>query len=276
MLKIEQLFDKTHLMPTIPKVVQELIDSFSNEDIDVESIARKVGVDQVLTAKVLRLANSSYYGLQRKIGSVDEAVVVMGLNSLRTLVIATGVTGAFAPITGFDRARFWRHSLVVAAYARWLAKNCGLNGEIAFTAGLMHAIGDVLIHLAMPVESEDIDRRAGRGERRIDIERAVYGYSHCEVGSELARRWCFPVEIQAAILHYDAPLALKPAPPYAALVHIATYLATAQQANLQVDELRAAYPTEVGAAIKLDAVKATTDLPAIADISAGLDAFLGA
>lgn len=276
MLKIEQLFDKTHLMPTIPKVVQELIDSFSNEEIDVESIARKLGVDQVLTAKVLRLANSSYYGLQRKIGSVDEAVVVMGLNSLRTLVIATGVTGAFAPITGFDRTRFWRHSLVVAAYARWLAKKCGLNSEIAFTAGLMHAIGEVLIHLAMPNESEDIDRRASRGERRIDIERAAFGFSNCEVGAELARRWCFPAEIQAAILHYDAPLALKPAPPYAAVVHIATYLAVAQQANVASEAQMAEYPLEVGAAIGLDATKAIVDLPSIGDISAGLDAFLGA
>lgn len=276
MLKIEQLFDKTHLMPTIPKVIQELIDSFSNEDVDVEAIARKLGVDQVLTAKVLRLANSSYYGLQRRIGSVDEAVVVMGLNSLRTLVVATGVTGAFAPITGFDRTRFWRHSLIVAAYARWLAKKANLNCEIAFTAGLMHAIGEVLIHLALPTECEDIDRRATHGERRIDIERAAFGFSHCEVGAELARRWCFPAEIQAAILHYDAPLALKAVPPLAALIHIASYLALAQAANLSADRIRDEFPAEVAAAIHLDAHLAMSDLLSIADISAGLDSFLGA
>lgn len=275
-MKLEQLFDKTHLMPTIPKVVQELIESFGNEDVDVESIARKVGLDQVLTAKVLRLANSSYYGLQRQIGSVDEAVVVMGLNSLRTLVVATGVTGAFAPITGFDRTRFWRHSLVVAAYARLLAKKVRLNGEVAFTAGLMHAIGEVLIHLALPAEADAVDRRVAKGERRVDIERASLGFSHCEVGAELARRWCFPNDIQAAILHYDAPLKADPRSPLAALVHVSAYLAAAQANEVSAEELQAAYPHEVGASIKLDAENALSGLPSFAEASSGSEAFLGA
>lgn len=274
MPNLEQLFDKTHLMPTIPKVVQELIESFSNEDIDIEAIARKVSVDQVLTAKVLRLANSSYYGLQRKIGSVDEAVVVMGLNSLRTLVVATGVTGAFAPIPGFDRAHFWRRSLVVAAYARWLAKKASLNGEIAFTSGLMHAIGEVLIHLALPVEVQLINRQATVGGRRVQLEREALGFSHCEVGAELARRWCFPADIQAAILNYDAPLAEQPVAPYAALVHVASYLAAAQTDAIDETLLRAGFPVEVAAAIGLDFVAATTDLPDAREISAGLENFL--
>lgn len=275
MLKLEQLFDKTHLMPTIPKVVQELIDSFSNEDVDIESIARKVALDQVLTAKVLRLANSSYYGLQRRIGSVDEAVVVMGLNSLRTLVVATGVTGAFAPIEGFDRTHFWRRSLVVAAYSRWLAKRCGLNSEMAFTAGLMHAIGEILIHLAMPQEAAELDRRVRAGERRIDIERATLGFSHCEVGAELARRWCFPADMQTAILQYDNPLAHEPVHPLAALTHVSVILARVREHHEDEDALRAAWPDAVADVIGLKADLALPELPTVAEVSEGLDSFLG-
>lgn len=272
MLNLEQLFDKTHLMPTIPKVVQELIESFSNEDIDIEAIARKVALDQVLTAKVLRLANSSYYGLQRKIGSVDEALVVMGLNSLRTLVVATGVTGAFAPIPGFDRAKFWRRSLVVAAYARWLAKKAGLNGELAFTAGLMHAIGEILIHLALPDEMAVINGRLTAGGQRVEVEREMLGFSHCEVGAELARRWCFPADIQEAILNYSAPLVEQPVAPYAVLVHLAAWLA--RSTELGADELRAQFPQEVAAVLDFTADSALQELPSAAEISAGLDAFL--
>lgn len=275
MASIDQLFDKTHLMPTIPKVVQELIDSFSNENIDVESIAKKVGMDQVLTAKVLRLANSSYYGLQRQIGSVDEAIVVMGLNSLRTLVVATGVTGAFAPITGFDRTRFWRRSLLVAAYCRWLGKKTKQNPEIAFTAGLMHAIGEVLIHLAMPTEAESIDHRVQSGERRIDLERNELGFSHCEVGAELARRWNFPTAIQQSIAFYDAPLASDPVVPLAALVHIATYLENGLSKGQEHEELLANFPTAVGEVLHLEIDGLIDELPPIGEMSAGLESFMG-
>lgn len=275
MASIDQLFDKTHLMPTIPKVVQELIDSFSNEDVDVESIAKKVGMDQVLTAKVLRLANSSYYGLQRQIGSVDEAIVVMGLNSLRTLVVATGVTGAFAPITGFDRTRFWKRSLLVAAYCRWLAKKAKLNPETSFTAGLMHAIGEVLIHLGMPQVADSIDDRVTAGARRTELERAELGFTHCEVGTELARRWNFPTAIQDAIAAYDEPLLVTPVPPLAALVHVAAYLVAAMSHGATPEELIANFPRPVGDLLHLDVDALITELPPVGEMSAGLESFMG-
>lgn len=274
MLKVEQLFEKTHQMPTIPKVVQELIDSFNQEDVEIDAIAKKVAMDQVLTAKVLRLANSSYYGVQRQIGSVDEAIVVMGFNSLRTLVVATGVTGAFANMPGFDRNRFWRRSLVVGAYSKWLAKPAKQNAEVAFTAGLMHGIGEILIHLAQPKEAEHIDKIVANGGHRAAIEENELGFTHCEVGAELARRWNFPEAIQQAIRHYDKPLAAEPASPLAALIHLANYLTQAQENDASPEDLAASFPADIAASVKLEKDELLAKLPPYKEISAGLDSFL--
>lgn len=274
MLRLEQLFEKTHQMPTIPKVVQELIDSFNQDDIEVDVIAKKVALDQVLTAKVLRLANSSYYGLQRQIGSVDEAIVVMGFNSLRTLVVATGVTGAFAMLPDFDRVRFWRHSMLVAAYSRWLAKKARQHADFAFTAGLMHGIGQVLLHLALPRESKEIDAAVAQGGHRISIEKAALGFSNNEVGAELARRWNFPEPIQAAIQNSDAPLEQEPVHPLAALVHCAIYLTDAQLDGMPLASLSDGFPRDVAATLRLDVDAVLAELPPIAEIGAGLDAFI--
>lgn len=92
-MDLKNLVDNAQKLPNIPKVVQELIESFGNENIKNEEIAKKVSADQVLTAKVLRAANSAHYGGNRKVGSVSDAVFVLGFNAVRTLVLASGMTG---------------------------------------------------------------------------------------------------------------------------------------------------------------------------------------
>ncbi len=101
-MDLKNLIDNAQKLPNIPKVVQELIESFGDENINNEAIAKKISADQVLTAKVLRAANSAHYGGNRKVGSVSDAVFVLGFNAVRTLVLASGMTGAFKAPEGFD------------------------------------------------------------------------------------------------------------------------------------------------------------------------------
>ena len=100
-MRVEQLFDQAHELPQIPKLVQELIEGFNNEDINIDEIAEKIAMDQVITAKVLRLANSARFGMPRQVSSVDDAVVLLGFNALRTLVVASGVAAAFKKLDNF-------------------------------------------------------------------------------------------------------------------------------------------------------------------------------
>ena len=94
-------------MPNIPKVVQELIQSFGDENVDSGEVAAKLSKDQAMTAKVLRMANSSKYGGHRTVGSVNDAVVLLGFNALRTMVLASGLTSAFPTPEGFNIKEFW-------------------------------------------------------------------------------------------------------------------------------------------------------------------------
>lgn len=121
-MNLEALFQQQTALPSIPKVVQEVIESFNNESVSIEEIAKKLAADQVLSAKILRLANSSYYHVSRTIGTVDDAVLMLGFMTVRTLVVSTGMAGSFKKLPGVDLKLFWRYSLDTAIVAKWLAK----------------------------------------------------------------------------------------------------------------------------------------------------------
>ena len=121
-MSIANLFNQVYNIPSIPKLVQELINNFDNENSNSREIAKKLQMDQALSAKVLRLANSARYGAGRKINSIDSAVIILGFDTLKTLVIASGVTSACKNIPGLNQKQFWRTSFAVANIAKMLAK----------------------------------------------------------------------------------------------------------------------------------------------------------
>lgn len=271
-MKLEDVFEQTHKLPTIPKVVQELIDSFSRDDIDIESIARKIALDQVITAKVLRLANSAHFGASRQIASVNEAVVVLGFNTVRTLVVASGVTGAFITTPGFDRKRFWKHSLRVATLAKWLAKPARYNGEIAFTTGMIHSIGEMLIHIVAPELAVKIDQYMENGAAdRVALETNNIGFDYVMVGEELSRRWNFPVDIQMAVKYQNMPDKQEPASKLTHIVHLALVLAKNEENFEDIEELANSLPASSLQALGFDLAALMTQLPEIKDLASGME-----
>lgn len=227
MTPIERLFTSVPQLPSIPSVVQALIVSLGDEDADIGSMVARIKQDQSLTARVLRLANSSYYGASHKVGAIDDAVTLIGLNALRTLVIASGVTSAFTKVDGIDMKAFWRHSMFTATLARDLGKMAGLNGEFAYTAGLMHRIGQLLIDMAFPSAAREIayDNHGLSVAELAAAERNLLDLDHCEAGEELALRWNFPAIIRNALRWYITPL-VEEACPYAGTVHLASQITT--------------------------------------------------
>lgn len=192
-MEFEMLFQQQNALPTIPKVVQEVIDSFNNDDVSIEEIAKKLAADQVLSAKLLRLANSSYYHSSRSVGTVADAVLILGFMTVRTLVISAGLTGGFKPLPGVDMKQFWRHGMQTAVIAKWIAKRVKGNSDFAFTVGMMHAIGQMVMRAAMPEKMSEIDIVAAPLDaRRLEVERAAFGYDFSDVSAELAKRWRFP------------------------------------------------------------------------------------
>jgi HD-like signal output (HDOD) protein len=253
-------------------VVQEVIESFNNDNVSIEDIARKLSADQVLSAKLLRLANSSYYHVSRSIGTVDDAVLMLGFMTVRTLVVSTGLTGSFKSMSGVDLKLFWRYSLHTAIVAKWLAKKQGLNSDLAFTVGLMHAIGQLVMHAAMPEQTRQIDKIASTIDaRRLDVEHASFGYDFSDVGAELAKRWRFPEEFSEAIAAFPSPLEAEPFNKIAAVIHIAAWRARAEENEYSREEMESTFPDDVAAKLGVKPGVLLDDLPPLAELGAGME-----
>lgn len=271
-MNFDALFQQQNALPTIPKVVQEVIDSFNDDNVSIDEIARKLAADQVLSAKLLRLANSSYYHSSRSIGTVDDAVLMLGFMTVRTLVISSGLTGGFKAMPGVDLKQFWRYSMHTAVIAKCLAKKIGGNSDFAFTVGLMHAIGQLVMHAAMPEQTLQIDKIAGLLDaRRLDVERTSFGYDFSDVGAELARRWRFPDNFASVIKGFPHPLVSDKFEALAGVIHIAVWMARAEENKYTKDEMEATIPTDVLMKLGITSEYILEEMPPISELSAGLE-----
>ncbi|WP_462383971.1 HDOD domain-containing protein [Pseudomonas sp. Marseille-QA0892] len=260
-MDINSLFAELHTLPSIPKVVQDLIQQFDNPSSNLESVARNIERDPVISAKVLRLANSARFRGARESSSIEDAAMRLGFNTLRTLVLASGVTSAFKAAPNFDLKQFWGDSFRVASVSRLLAKQAKLDTDTAFSCGMMHNIGELLIQTGAPDLAAKLKaRRDGAG--RAAEETLQLGFSYPEVGAELARRWNLPPSIQNAIAYQARPSQAPTDCPYARILAQASLICEAitQQGGLS-PESRQLLDGPLFEGIDLD--KLFTDLPAV-------------
>jgi HD-like signal output (HDOD) protein len=206
-MEIDLLFNQLHSLPSIPKVAQDLITQFDNPTSKIEAIARNIEKDPVISAKILRLANSARFRGARESTSIEDAAMRLGFNTMRTLVLASAVTGAFSAPASFDLKGFWLKSFQVASIARVLARQGGHDAEVAFTCGLMHNIGELLIQTGAPhmVERLNARRATTSSPGHAADETVQLGFGYPEVGAELARRWNLPQQIQDGIAYQARP-----------------------------------------------------------------------
>jgi len=271
-MKLDALFQNPTALPTAPKVVEELISSFDKASVSTEEIAKKLSADPVLSAKLLRLANSAYYHVSRSIGTVEDAVLMLGFVTVRTLVISSGLVSGFKTVPGLDLKQFWRYSLHTAVSAKWIAKKTGENTDLAFTIGMMHAIGHLVIHSAMPEQAMALDKTVGPLDpRRLDSEQASFGYTYANVGAELARRWKFPDAFSETILAFPDPHHNGDINRLAAVVHLAAWRARVEENKLSDEEIAACYPADLAEELGLDEDVLTDEMPSPDELSAGLE-----
>jgi HD-like signal output (HDOD) protein len=271
-MKLDALFQHPDALPTAPKLVQELIESFNSDNVSTDEIVRKLAIDQVLSAKLLRLANSAYFHVSRSIGTVEDAVSMLGFVTVRTLVISNGLVNGFKAMPGFDLKKFWRYGLHTAVVAKWLAKHVRQNGDQAFTVGLMHGIGQLVMHTAMPEQMLQLDKIAPPLDpRRLDIETTSFGYNFASVSSELATRWKFPTAFSAVIDAFPDPLEHTPVDAMACIIHLAAWRARAEGNGLDADEIAATFPTDVAASIGVTQALMCEDMPPLSELVEGMD-----
>ncbi len=226
---LAEMISRLQKLPAMPAVAMELLSSLADDKTEIDALARRIAQDQAIAARVLRVANSPFYGLQTQVGSIRDAIVVLGFSSVRSLVLtATVVSGLPAGrCPGFSQEHFWRHGLAVGVAARSLAQALGRKADNLFIAGLLHDIG----RLAMVVVAPDDYARVIATAREQDCplqqaEMSAFGYDHAAVGAALAQRWNFPVDIREALAFHHTPTDGPTGGP-AALIHYADAIAKA-------------------------------------------------
>lgn len=241
-------------LPSLPAVVMELLNSIDQDDVDISVLARKVSYDQALTAKTLRLANSSLYGLQVKVTTIQQAITYLGFQTTRNLITAAAVTGCFAEghCPGFDHKAFWRHSIATAACAKVLARQMRFNQDYAFTAGLLHDIGRLVLVSCFPNQySITLAYREEHDCYLLEAERKVLGVDHVDAGMALAEHWNFSDTMRLAIGGHHDPEA-PGAGFLAAIIHVADAIVHALDLAQVRDDLVPPVSTVAWTALGLD------------------------
>ncbi|MEI7841810.1 MAG: HDOD domain-containing protein [Gallionellaceae bacterium] len=216
---------------TLPDVFIRINSLVENPNSSVADIAKAVQQDPAFTVRLLRVANSSFYGLSSSVDTVAKAVSIIGTSQIRSLALATSVASSFDGLqnTLVSMEHFWRHSLYCALIARILAKKIGrFDADAVFTAALLHDIGELVLFNRLPQASQDALLLVLDSVDELPVyqaERQTMGLDHAEVGGELARQWKLPPMLAECIeFHHDISAA-KLHPREVALVHIANILA---------------------------------------------------
>lgn len=244
-------------LPDIAIQVTELISSGEANNRELEQLILH---DPALTAKVLKFANSAYFGFSGKISTVSRATSLIGHKELRNLVIATSVTSTFDDISSdlINMETFWFHSVTCGVVARLFAVHHKNKGqERFFIAGLLHTIGRLVLVSHFPKESNEILRFKDQGERAmINAEREIFGFTHAELGAELLRLWKLPPSIWKIIEFQFEPLKAEEFRDDACVLHVATNFANCIQpcasSDVDFDEIKPAYQTEAWTYLGLD------------------------
>lgn len=274
---LDNFFEKIASLPMMPKVIQEVLKLLENDDADIDDIINKISLDQVLTAKVLRLSNSSYYGRSGSIKTLDQALQVTGLQNLKTLVVASGITSAFSKVEGVDLTDFWKKSLISANLARQISKEHKLDSEVSYIAGLMHSIGQLPIYMVdLEAATEIANEANGSGPvERNAIEFEKLSVNHAMIGAEIAKRWNFPEEIQLTIRHYTDPFNTN-ANDTCAIVYLATHIAYQHEAGKDAESIANSLDEEVVESLNIDREKLAESIDSYQELIDESDTLLAA
>ena len=201
--EIQRLINNLREIPAMPNVVMQAINLVKDPNASVKELANIISYDQSLSAKVLTLVNSAYYGFSQQITSINRALALIGMVKAKNLIIAIAMRPMF---TKQSDKELWKHSIRVAVGCEYFAKHKNLlNSDEAFVLGFMHDVGKMIFNMKDPLFYENIKERVEAGERPIDLENEYFGCNHTQTGIILAKKWQLPIVISNVMKYHHEP-----------------------------------------------------------------------
>jgi putative nucleotidyltransferase with HDIG domain len=203
---LEELLSHSDALPSLPEIVHHVMASLKDDNADVDTLVHHINTDPTIVSRLLAGANASVFGLAAQVDSARQAFMVLGENRVINIILATALIERYSGQTDeYDSRGLWRHTLGVATCARALAERLDFNPEMAFTGGLLHDIGKLLMLTVAPTAyARVLQLHQNEDMPIVAAELAVFGYDHAAAGGQLATMWNLPYEISEAIaVHHD-------------------------------------------------------------------------
>ncbi|MCK5706743.1 MAG: HDOD domain-containing protein [Candidatus Aureabacteria bacterium] len=238
---LSTIIKKIDTLPTLPTTFAKINSLMKNSRTSANDISEVISKDQVLTARLLQLVNSTFYGFPGRITTVSGAVVILGFNALKNLVLSSSVFDIFQ-VSGssgvLDLNEFWKHSIACAVTSRLIGKIIDYEDtEELFVAGLLHDIGKLVEIQHLQASFGGVIERTK--EKRITIyeaEKEILGFTHCDIGGLLGKRWKLPASLGEAIEAHNDFKKAKKYPKIVATVHLADILVRAKEIGYPGDD----------------------------------------
>lgn len=244
---VDQLIAEAGKLPPMPQAAMKALTLVRSPDSSASSLANVIGMDQVLTTHVLRWANSAYYGMESRIVTVQQAIVVLGLDVVQELIMNYAISDRLnKPLPGYalQGGDLWRHALGTAIGAKLISKKFRLKiDDEAYFAGLLCDVGKLVFEKVL--RDLDISHIEWGQHSFLEMERVNFGLDHAKLGSEIARRWQLPESLVTAIAFHHEPQLAESHKTLTAAIHVADVSMMILGVGLGVDGLR--YPLEEGA-----------------------------
>lgn len=240
--RFESFLEKIQEIPTLPDVVIEVMRMMRDPDVTAAQVNEVISQDAALTGNILKLCNSAYYGLPRLISSVTQAITYLGLYTVRNLILTCAMRdffGSDSPIYGYTENGLRLHSIASAVASQRICEKVrpGMR-DTAFTAGLLQDIGKVIIHEATKdTEISIVALMVDENLPLTDAERSVLGFTHAELGAELARRWNFPSDLVHAFRYHHDPSQAPQQSILTCITHLADTFVLEKRIGVELDKL---------------------------------------
>jgi len=266
--QIELLIKNMGDLPTIPSVYATVNKMLSDPHTSAFDVGQVVSSDQVIASKILKLANSAFYGFAGRVNTVPHAIAVLGFNATKNVVLTTGVLSALKlknPIDGFNLTAFWKHSAAVGAIARLAAEEFyAQRKEEAFVAGILHDIGKLILAICSPEDfAKCMNIAASKGCLFLEAEKEVLGIYHTDVAALINRKWNLPREIAAVMINHHKNISvLSEHTRMVAIVKLADVLARGLQLGHPCDYSMPILEPEISSMLKVTPKKLDTILAA--------------
>jgi putative nucleotidyltransferase with HDIG domain len=210
MTAVETLREKIRNIPTLPAIVIQVIKTTNNPTSSARDLNKIITNDQAIAAKILQMANSSFYGLSAKVNNLNRAITLLGFNTVRSLALSISIVDHFSGKSSssyFNRGKFWEHSMGVAMLSKMLAEKKGgrLNPEEAYIAGLLHDLGVIILDQFFQDKFSEILKLIYEADINfLEAEETIIGQNHALFGAEIAQAWNYPeILVDATANHHN-------------------------------------------------------------------------